>query len=138
MNNPDQTTLLARVARRASQRPDYLGWVFGLYSRAEGATEQDFCTRLGISTLDFQRLHLCLRPREQSFAVGVAQITAKFELDAGELARIIRHVEAMEAMKQESGECELEDVGLLLAARARGERKKNRQKVDHHGKRKKP
>lgn len=138
MNDWDQTGLLARAASRASERPDYLGWVFGRYAETEGATEQDFCTKLGVSALDLQRLRLCLRPRQQSFAADVEQIAAKFELDSGELAGIVRHVEAMEAMKQESGERELEDVGLMLAARARRKGKKSRRKGGHHGKRKKP
>jgi hypothetical protein len=65
----------------------------------------------------------------------VEQIAAKFELDSGELARFVRHVEAMEAMKQDSGEEELENVGLMLAARSRGKGKRARRKGDHHGKR---
>ena len=138
MNNSDHAALLARAARRAAERKDYLGWVFGRYAETERVTEQEFCTILSISALDFQRLCLCLRPRHGSFVQDVERIASKFEFDAGELARIVRHVEATEGMKQDTAEHGIEKVGLLLAARARGKRKKSPRKGNHHGKRKKP
>ena len=138
MNDSDLTALLARAARRASERPEYLAWVFGRYAETEQASEQEFCTILRISALDFQRLGLCLRPRHDSFVKDVKQIAARFELNVGELAKILRHVEAMEAMKQDTGEQMIKEVGLMLAARARGKGRKKLRKGNHHGKRKKP
>ena len=135
MNNSDQNAPLTQLADRASQRPEYLGWIFGHYAKVEGATDQGFCARLGISALDLQRLHLCLRPRQASFAADLKQIATKFALDPSELARIIRHAEAIDAMKADSPE--LENFGLMLAARARSEGKINRQKGRSRGKRKK-
>jgi hypothetical protein len=135
VNDSDRSALLARAARRAAERTDYLAWVFGRYAETERVTEQDFCAILGISALDFQRLCLCLRPRHDSFVKDVEQIAARFELDRGELARITRHVEATEAMKQDTDEQVIEEVGLMLAARARGKGKKSPR---NHGKRKKP
>ncbi len=136
MNDFDHAALLARAALRAAERTDYLAWVFGRYAETERDTEQEFCAILSISALDFRRLCLCLRPRHDSFVQDVEQIAAKFEFDAGELARIVRHVEATEAMKQYTAEQRIEEAGLLLAARARGKGKKSPRKGNHHGKRK--
>lgn len=138
MNDSHYTALLARAARRAAEWTDYLAWVFGRYAETERVNEQEFCAILHVSAADFQRLCVCLRPRHDNFIKDLEQISAKFELDADELARIVRHVEATEAMKQATGKQVVEEVGLLLAARARGKGKKLRRKGGHHGKLKNP
>jgi hypothetical protein len=114
--------LLARAAGRAATRQEFLGWVFARYAEVEGKSDEELAETLGASVQDLHRLRLCLRPRAQSFAADVQQIAGKFELDAGDLARVIRHVEALEGMKEAREDGAASDVGVMMAARARRKR----------------
>jgi hypothetical protein len=114
-----KSALLARAGARASTRSEYLGWVFARYSDIEQKTEQELADLLGASANDLRRLRLCLRPRSKSFAVDVQQIAGKFELDARNLAIVIRHVEALEGMQNDRSAREGSEIGVLMAARAR-------------------
>lgn len=119
MNEPNQSRLITRAAGRASERLEYLGWVFARHEESEQKTGQEMADMLGASLLDYHRMRLCLRPRVQLFVADVQQIVARFGVDASKLARLIRHVEAIEGMKAEPGETPDSEAGLLLAARAR-------------------
>jgi hypothetical protein len=137
MSEPSQSALLARAAGRASERLEYLGWVLVRYAEAERKTDWELADKLGLFVLDYHRLRLCLRPRAKSFATDVQQIAAKFAMDAGELAKIIRHVEVLEGMKEEPTTVALGEAGLLIAARARSKGARSKKKGKSHGKRKK-
>lgn len=128
MNGPNQSALIARAAGRASARPGYLGWMFARYAEAEQKTDQEIADILGISPLDYHRLRLCLRPRAQFFIEDIQQISSRFGVDTGELARVIRHVEAVEGMKAGPAESFASEAGLLMAARARGRRRPSKKK----------
>jgi hypothetical protein len=112
-----------------------LGWVLVQYAEAEKRTEQDLANMLGVSMLDYHRLQLCLRPRAQSFSSDVAQIATKFGGGVSELAKVIRHVEALQGMREESAVHVSGDLGLLMAARARSKGAKTRKKGKNHGSR---
>src|SRR5438309_7668733 len=99
MNEPNQSALMARAAGRASERPGYLGWMFAHYAESERKTDDEIADMLALSPLDYHRLRLCLRPRDQFFVEDVQRIAARFGLDTGQLAKVIRHVEAVEGMK---------------------------------------
>ncbi len=58
-------------------------------------------------------------------------------MDVGELAKIIRHVDVLEGMKEEPSTVVLGEAGLLMAARARSKGAKSKKKGKSHGKRKK-
>jgi hypothetical protein len=135
MSEPNHTALLARAAVRARERPEYLGWVLVRYVEAEKKTDQDMANMLGVSMLDYHRLQLCLRPRAQSFSSDVAQIAIKFGRRVSELAKVIRHVEVLQGMKEESAVQASSGLGLLMAARVRSKGAKTRKKGKNHGSR---
>lgn len=137
MNEPNESALIARAAGRASERPGYLGWLFARYAEAEQKTDQEIADMLGLSPVDYHRLRLCLRPRSQFFIEDVQQIAARFGVVTGELATVIRHVEAVEGMKTGQAESFDSEAGLLMAARARRKRgpsQKKGKKRDVHTK----
>ncbi|HEX2094532.1 MAG TPA: hypothetical protein VHG28_19160 [Longimicrobiaceae bacterium] len=106
--------LLQRAAERAAERPAYLGWVLSRYLDLEGLDWPAVAAALGRS-VDFAPLALCLRPRPDHFAADVRAVAERFDLDAGALARIVRTVDAVDAMAREAPQ----DRGALLAARER-------------------
>jgi hypothetical protein len=117
----DDASLLQNAATRATTRPEFLGWVLARYAELEKLAEDSLRQEWGISTNDWSRLQLCLRPRANAFLQDVTQIAAEFRLDRGALAAIVRRVDAVEILRtneQPGG------VGSLLAARAR--KKKSR------------
>jgi hypothetical protein len=114
----NKSALLARAAQRASLRRNYLGWIFARFGATEGKADQELAELFKTSVQNLQHVRLCLRPRSESFAADVDQIAQKFGLDAGRLAKIIRHVEALDGMADDHTNVASE-AGLLLAARAR-------------------
>jgi uncharacterized membrane protein len=111
--------MLAHAANRARTRPAYLAWIFGRYLQIENMIEDDLAKFLKITTAELPRLGLCLRPRAGHFADDIEQISAKFHVDAGALAIVVRLVESVEAMTAANDQTALPDTGLLMAARAR-------------------
>jgi hypothetical protein len=138
MNKSNHSSLLVRAADKASQRPEYLGWVFRQYAELEKKTETDMAGALGVSRLDYQRLRLCLRPRPEKFSADAQQIAAKFAANVAELARIVRHLEALVAMRDEPAATTLPEAGWMMAARARGKGKHSKRKGRKDGNRKRP
>jgi hypothetical protein len=124
MTNLSRSTEFARVAKRTCDRPEYMGWFLALYGRSEKKTDQDLARSLSLSIHDFHRLRFCLRPRHESFSADVQQIADHFGIDSTSLAKLIRHVDVLEAMKGDEVAKQDSDAGLLVAARARGSRKK--------------
>jgi hypothetical protein len=119
MSLEKRAALLARMASRAVDRSEYLGWVLARYADSEQKTDEMMASLLRMPAHDLYRIRLCLRPRSQSFADDVGQIARKFGADATFLAQVIRHVEALEGMKDSSKVEKTNDAGLLMAARAR-------------------
>ena len=128
MNPLDKSALFERASRRASLRPEYLGWVLVRYADAERKTDEELAELLAASMQDLPRLRLCLRPSLESFAADVQQVAEKFGLDAGRLAKVIRHVDALEGMADDAEAHEAGEAGLLLAARARHKKPTTRTK----------
>jgi len=130
MNESKHSAPLVRAANRASERTEYLGWVFRRYAELEKTTVSEVAGALGVSTIDYHHLRLCLRPRAEVFAVDVQQIATRFAANVAELAKIVRHVEALTAMREEPATVALPDAGWLMAARAR---KKGKRRGGNHG-----
>lgn len=121
----NKVAVLIRAAHRTRTRPEYLGWLLARYKETERKTDEELAHLLGASVRDFHRLHLCLRPRHEFFARDVQQIAAKFGADASNLAKVIRHMEALEGMKDDRAAHGASERGLLLAARARSDRRRS-------------
>jgi len=119
VNTRQKLALLERVAIRAATRPEYLGWVLARYAAAEDTTDAMIAKMLNVPEEDLRRVRLCLRPRSQSFADDVGQLARKFGLDAATLATMVRHVDALEGMKDFDAAAPASDAGVLMAARAR-------------------
>jgi hypothetical protein len=134
MTASSRSTVFALVAGRTRTRPEYLGWFLARYGEAEKKTDRDLARLLGVSTHDFHRLQLCLSPRHQLFSADVKQIADHFGIDPTGLAKVIRHVGALEAMKGDRVANRDSDVGLLMAARARNNRDKVSKKRKKNGK----
>jgi hypothetical protein len=132
MTHSDDTRMLTYAANRAKAHPYYLGWVLTRYSTLENITEPDLAQILGTTSHDLARLSLCLRPRPDCFAEDVEHISATFNLDAGRLAQIVRFVESVEAMADPDTSTVATESGLLMAARARRQNRKSRDKEDPH------
>src|SRR6266576_2984245 len=111
--NEYHSALLVRAANRASERPEYLGWVFHQYTEMEKRTASEVAGALGVSTLNYHHLRLCLRPRPEVFAVDVQQVATSFAANAAELANIVRHVDALTAMREEAATIALPEAGWL-------------------------
>jgi hypothetical protein len=107
--------LLKLTAERAAERRHHLAWVFSRYVSSQAIPLAVLASELGCSDAVLQSLALCLRPRAERFADDVGAIAAKFDVDRVALARVVRHVEALEAMTV-SGKTKR---GMLMAARKR-------------------
>ena len=107
--------LLNLAAERAVERRHYLGWVLSQYMSSLAIPLAVLATELGCSEAVMPRLALCLRPRSERFVEDVSAIATKFVVDRAALARIVRHVEALEAMTVGGKK----QRGMLMAARKR-------------------
>lgn len=115
--NPDPSIeFLRRAAEHARTRPAFLGWVLACFERVEALSAEGLRERLRVSTEDWPRLQLCLRPRPDQFLADVTQIAGEFGLDRTALAAVIRRVEAVEVAREQRQPVE---TGSLLAARSR-------------------
>jgi hypothetical protein len=118
-SSPD--SLLVRAARRARVRPQFMAWIFARYEDLEGYDASDLRKTLRVSTADWPKLALCLRPRHDNFAADIRAIASRFRCDASVLANVVRLSEAGNVMQR--GEAEGNRPGLLIAARKRPKHK---------------
>ena len=113
--NRREEELLKLAADRAGERPALLGWVLSRYVKGQNMTMGALLDELNCSASALWRLALCRRPRSDRFRDDVAMIASNLAINAAALLRIIRHVEALEAMK--AGR--VAESGALMAARKR-------------------
>lgn len=132
MTRSDDARILAYAANRAKAQPHYLGWVLARYSTLENITESELAEILGTTSHDLARLSLCLRPRPNCFGEDVEHISATFNLNAGRLAQVVRFVESVEAMAGPNTSTVTTASGLLMAARARRQRRQCQDKKGPH------
>ncbi len=129
----NEAKLIARAAARATKRREYLGWVLDRYVDLEGLREPELAKRLNLAAVDFARLALCLRPREQTFASDVEAICRKFSLEPQDLAEVVRMVESVDIMSI-SGTVST-GSGVLMAARSRKKKPEAQRKTQQDDKR---
>ncbi len=115
---PDSALLIRLAATRAAGRPFYLAAMLERYRRDTDQDEEQLAAMLGCSREALPKLALCRAP--DADAVGFRQeielIAAFAGVRASALAQIIRHVGALEALREP-----LPDTDGLLAARDRGD-----------------
>jgi len=112
---------LGHAARHASDRPWTLGAVLDEYCSSERLTREGLASLLGCSVESLAWLSLCKRPTAEHFALDVARIAERFQIEPARLARVVRRVDTLAVLRQPSDVAE-EDL-LLLAARDRNEEK---------------
>jgi hypothetical protein len=115
--------LLAAAAHRAASRPEFLASVFAEFAQAEHKTESEMMRLLGATEETFAAAGLSLRPRAASYAEDLARVATQWKLDLGQLSHVVRHVEVLAGMKPGTAPAFADDQGLLMAARARTNRK---------------
>ena len=111
----ERERLLNLAAERAADRRHQLAWVFSQYMSSQAIPRAVLSSELGCNETVLRSLALCLRTRSERFADDVGAIAARFVVEPAVLARIVRHVEALEAM----GGARKAKGGTLLAARKR-------------------
>ena len=94
----DLRRLLRRTAHAAADRPNFLAATFARYRAIEQIDAIELARRLAVPPVLLNELALCLRPRPDRFREDVVAIATRFAADAGELAAIIREVDAFDAM----------------------------------------
>jgi hypothetical protein len=125
--------LIARAAARAAKRREYLGWVLDRYVDLEGLRKPELAKRLNLAAVQFARLALCLRPRQQTFASDVEAICREFSLEPQYLAEVVRMVESVDTMS--ISVTASTDSGVLMAARSREKKPQAQRKTQQDDKR---
>jgi hypothetical protein len=108
---------LDRAVVRGSERTWTLGSVFSEYCRTEGLTREQLSSLLGCDIDSLAWLSLCHRPAPEQFAEDIAKIVERFQIDGSKLARLLRQVDALSALRRVVNT--QEDTPMLLAARDR-------------------
>jgi hypothetical protein len=110
-------TPLARLARRASAHPFFLGYRLAEYARVHEVDDLAIAARLGCNPELLATVRLCRAPRagREEFREDVLCIATKFGLHAHALAEIAKYVPATPRLENTLAE----PVGLVLAARDR-------------------
>ena len=108
---------LDALIRRVEADSGFLAAALRDYTASEGLTDQDLAERLGCPVDALDAIRLCRRPRPEAadFRQDVARIAERFGIRAAELARIVRQVDALAALRRDAPS----DAGELRAARDR-------------------
>lgn len=128
MNEISGQTLdqLSMLAHRLSNDPSYIAWVLRSFQNQERMSDQQLEERLRISPRMLTRLALCKRPDSNSpdFGQQITKISRYVAIDPTDLAKMIRQVESLEALRNIPDKTVKENLtsfksGLLAAARDR-------------------
>lgn len=125
-----EDSALGRLAHRLSSDPRYMSYVLAAYQRQEGLTDEGLVAELGTFPAMVVRLALCKRPSALSaqFAEQVRELADYTLTDEGQLASIIRQVDALEELARRPASSNTQEesqpahlTGLLAVARDRDE-----------------
>jgi hypothetical protein len=111
----DYTPSLHRLAQLARNRPTLLAGLLAIYQKQEGMDEIGLAKFLGCDVSALLRLALCHRPRMSvlDFRTDVEEIATYTQVNALQLAKLIRSAAAQEERRHVSGNTRQ----ILLAAR---------------------
>jgi hypothetical protein len=118
---------LENLARRLVDDPLFVACPLALYAKSERLDEESFASRLRCTVENFALVCLCRAPaaESESFQDDIAQIAAKFSVDADTLLEAIRRGQAIYQMSRNAA-----SDGTLLAARD-GKKKRTGEKGDN-------
>ncbi len=110
-----------RAAERAGRHPFYLSASLLAYARSEGLDDAGLAASLGCDLDTLPALLLCRRPTGGGavFRADVEAIAARFGIDAGRLARLIRDADVLVSLQGAATDRNDRNGGLLAAARDR-------------------
>lgn len=122
----------SRAARRASQQPFFLASVFQSYQTFNHISDTALAELLGCKEYDLPRLALCRRPAAHTatFAGDVDHLAMRFQINAEQLAAIIRQIDALEAIRGHLSVRE-QPSGMLRAARDRDQPENSDEEQPH-------
>lgn len=106
---------LSAMARFVAANPHFLAFALEDYAVSEGINEETLCERLGCPPETYPALALCTHPRPERFMEDCEAIAARFGVDAGFIAEVVRRSDALQAVRQG------ENASTLMAARDREE-----------------
>ena len=106
---------LVALARRVRNDPFFLAHVLHEYARSEDLDENALTAMLACPVAMLVPLSLCRRPRPEPplFRQDIELIATRFGVRAEVLASIVRHVDALTAMRRDVAV----ERGFLMAAR---------------------
>ncbi|NJL55486.1 hypothetical protein HC928_10060 [bacterium] len=89
-----------------------------MYQTTHDLDDTALAALLGCAANDLSRLALCRRPAPESdtFRTDIEHLAQRFQLHTGQLASIIRQIDALQAIQQQL-EREIGSRGFLQAAR---------------------
>lgn len=96
------TKQLAGLAHRLRDNPDFMAHVLATYQKREHLSDDALAKHLNTTPAMLSRLALCKRPASSSpqFADQVRQIATYTDIDAGQLASIVRQVSGLEKLTE--------------------------------------
>lgn len=130
--SPNVFKQLAGLASRLQNDPAFMASILAAYQKQERLSDETLAAQLKSTPEMMVRLALCKRPESTSsrFADQVRQIAAYTNLDAAQLAQIIRQVDSLAKLSERPKAPQSEATsaktvrfypGLLAAARDRTE-----------------
>ena len=125
---PSSSELLVGLVARLERNPAFMANVLAIYRKQERISIVTLAQELETTPDTLTRLALCKRPDSNSFnfADQVRQLSKFTDIDAMQIANILRQVESLDAVKQPPQLVQLDDTGeriqqvghgLLAAAR---------------------
>lgn len=129
---PDVARQLSGLAHRLQNNPDFMAQVLAAYQRQERLSDQALMAHLNTTSKMLTRLALCKKPDPNSpeFANQIRQIASYTEIEATQIANIVRQVESLQKLTEQSQPNVPQEntthqpqlsKGLLAAARDRTE-----------------
>lgn len=130
--SPNVFKQLAGLASRLQNDPAFMASILAVYQKQERLSDEALVAQLRSTPEMMVRLALCKRPEATSsrFADQVRQIAAYTNLDAAQLAQMIRQVDSLTRLSEQPRATQSEATGaktsrfypgLLAAARDRTE-----------------
>ncbi|RKG90925.1 hypothetical protein D7V88_10300 [Corallococcus terminator] len=100
-----------------------LGHVFGMYQSLEDRSNEQLAVDLACSPETLNLLALCIRPEGEAFLDQVKDICRRFEVKPSALVTVLRRVEVMEALEEDSSN----ESGMRTLQIAARDRSRNRE-----------
>lgn len=111
---------LRRAADRAATQQSFMAYLLARWGEAKGLKWDEAAEVLGCTDESVHRLALCLRPNPSlgSFAEDVERIASYARIDPGALARVVREVDAVQALRETRplDDANATVAGILMAA----------------------